>query len=381
MKKWTIAFVNYKTSMYLKWQIKSFYEFNNPEEFQLIIVDNSRPHEKAELEKITKVYNEKHHNIDIIYYTPKEESASGQHGEAMTIALKKADSEYFLANDPDFFWVKKNILNWMASYLDKGLVAIGASYPMGVGGGNRNFPCAYGCAHPLALIKDLDFTAESSKEKWEESLRIYSGLDYSYDVGWKIRHQISSEDNNENFVSFDQKDVKELANKIGIHSFEVISKEYSVNNEVVAFHLFRGSFTDKVNGNKDNNKKLSSKLKSIRSKMGKYFYNYLKDGKPKKIITLRNLLFFIKSKIPLLKKIKKQKFPLTVVVKKQNIKIFGLALLKIVTRSGNKTDYILYNFVGFMVAHKEIIKKDKLINTKVKFLGITIVKITEKIIN
>ena len=279
MKKWTIAFVNYKTSVYLNWQIKGLYEFNDPESFDLIIVDNSRPHEKEALEQLTKNYNEQYNNIKIIYYTPQEQSASGQHGEGMSVALKEANSEYFFAQDPDFFFVKQQYLNFMEEHLKKGAVAIGAPYPRGVGGGHPYFPCAYGCAHPMHLIKDLDFTALVCEEKREESLRLYPDLDYSYDVGWKIRLALSTEKDSRNFVVFDQEDFYNLADSIGCHTYELISKKYSLNGEDIAFHLFRGSFTDAVDGFNDKNKDLSSRLLKIRNKMGRYFYDYISTEK------------------------------------------------------------------------------------------------------
>ena len=66
MKNWTVAFVNYKTSVYMKWQLKALYEFNNPEDFDLIIVDNSRPKEKKELEMLTAPYQKHYNNISIL---------------------------------------------------------------------------------------------------------------------------------------------------------------------------------------------------------------------------------------------------------------------------------------------------------------------------
>lgn len=294
MKKWTIAFINYKTSVYLKWQLKSFYKFNDPKDFDIIIVDNSRPFEKDKLEQLASAYNKNYQNIKIVYYTPKAESASGQHGEAMTLAMKMADSKYFLAQDPDFFWVKKDILNYLASYLDKGMVGIGAPYILGIGGGHPNFPALWGVAHPLKLIQHLDCMAEDSKEKWDESFKLFPGKDYSYDVGWKIRWELSKEDDDSNFVAFEQVPVLNLSKKIGLHSYELITRKYMMDGEVLCYHLFRGSFTDKVDGNKDVNKDLSQELINIRDKMGEFFYTYLQTGKEPQIFSWKYLCWKIK---------------------------------------------------------------------------------------
>lgn len=379
MKDWTVAFVNYKTSVYLKWQLKALYEFNNPEEFDLIIVDNSRPKEKKELEKLTEAYQKRYNNISIIYYEPEEKSASGQHGEAMTVALKKANSKYFLANDPDFFWVKQNYLSWMKGYLEQGLVAIGAPYPRGVGLGNSRFPCAYGCAHPLQLIKYLDFRAESSKEKWEESLRIFPDKEYSFDVGYKIRDALSSEDVNDNFLAFDQEECKDLSKKIGLHSFEVISKKYLVDDEVVAFHLFRGSFTGKVVGNQDKNKPLSRRLKSVRDRMGRYFYEYLRTGVQPNVVSFRAFLYYCSQKIPFLKKVLyRRKDDFSIIKDKKKIYFMGLPLCKIIHREGNGTKFTILEIFALPMFMKREFEKDNSEITKISFFSFNIAKIVKQ---
>ena len=40
-RNWSIIQVNYKSHTFIAWQLKILYEFNNPNEFELIIVDNS----------------------------------------------------------------------------------------------------------------------------------------------------------------------------------------------------------------------------------------------------------------------------------------------------------------------------------------------------
>ncbi len=283
MKKWTVAFVNYKTDVYLKWQLKILFEFNDPTEFDVVIVDNSSPHQEAELEKLAKPYNDQYDNIRIYFFKPTVKAASGQHGEGLTEAVKHACSEYFLAQDPDFFFVKKDYLKFLASFLDSGMVAVGAPYNAGVGLGHPRFPALYGAAHPLALIKHLDCNAEISKEKLEESLDKFRGLEYSYDVGYKIRDALSSKDDDSNFVSFEFSLFTGLSKRIGEHSYETITQKYTLKNEIIAYHLFRGSFTDAVVGNYDLNKKLPQKTLRIRNKFGEYFYNHIKIGRPPKI--------------------------------------------------------------------------------------------------
>lgn len=358
----------------MKWQLKALYEFNNPEDFDLIIVDNSRPKEKKELEMLTAPYQKHYNNISIIYYEPEEKSASGQHGEAMTVALQKADSKYFLANDPDFFWIKQNYLSWLAAHLERGLDAIGAPYPRGVGLGNSHFPCAYGCAHPLKLIKHLDFRAESSSEKWEESLRVYPDKEYSFDVGYKIREALSSPERDDNFLSFDQEDCKDLSKKIGLHSFEVISKKYSVDGEPVAYHLFRGSFTAKVVGNRDKNKALSGRLKSVRDRMGKYFYQYISTGVQPRVISFGALIYKLSQKYPRLEKLFKKKGEFSIIKNKKKFYFCGLPLLKITRREGNGTLFTIVEIFGLPVLNKREFKKDRDFVTKIALFSFNIFK-------
>ena len=112
MKKWTIAFVNYKTIVFLKWQLKIYYEFNDPNEFEIIIVDNSDPFQKKEIDDLIRPYNSKWRNIKVIYNNARGHIGSEQHGQGLTIALKMAKSKYFLTEDPDFFFVIKNHLTY-----------------------------------------------------------------------------------------------------------------------------------------------------------------------------------------------------------------------------------------------------------------------------
>lgn len=286
-KKWTIAIVNYKTSIYIKWQLKSFYDFNNPEDFTLVIVDNSRnAEEKEALLNLIEPYNQKYNNITLVFYTPKELMASGQHGEGLTLILKEhTHTPYILFQDPDFFWVKKNVLNWLEEFLINGKVAIGAPYPHKIGGGHPNFPCAYGCAHKVADIKHLDLTADLSEEAKEKSLSLYplsKGYGFSFDVGWKLRVALSDENNKKNFISLNDSDAIEVSENFGRHSYQTISCKFTYKNKLIAYHLFRGSFTGAVTENhEDPNHVTPDDWIAARDRSGAYFYEVLcHDGNP-----------------------------------------------------------------------------------------------------
>lgn len=305
---WTVAFVNYKTSTFLKWQLKILFEFNNPEEFCVIIVDNSLPHEREPLRAFLDQYAD-YNNIKVVFYQPKAKSASGQHGEGLTVAMKMASSTFFLANDPDFFWVKQGYLKWMAALLDSGFVGVGAPYTNGVGIGHPMFPALWGAAHRLSDINHLDCFAEDSPKKLTESLRKYPGLDYSFDVGWKIRKALSN-DGVLDFVSFSSKIPNDFVSLFGEYSYDCLLREYLYNMETVAFHLFRGSFTQKVVGVVDINVELTEKILSMRDLIGGCFYDLIATGKRPHLSFFKQLKFWFKK---LLKNIKsknknKQKF-------------------------------------------------------------------------
>ncbi len=278
MKKWTIAFVNYKTSIYFKWQFKILYEFNNPEDFEIIIVDNSRPHEKERLEQLSAKYNQEYNNIKIFYHTPLAETASCQHGEGMNIAVQEANSKYFLAQDPDFFFIKANYLDFLSNFLDKGLVAVGAPYTYGVGLGHPNFPALFGVAHPLDIIKNLDCSAENPNEKGDEYRKLFPNKEYCFDVGYKLREALSNENDDSNFISFIPQDARSLVYQIGNHSYEARTQKYLYNNEEVAYHLFRGAFTGTAKDNKDLNKELTKATLKARYNMGNHFYNLISQS-------------------------------------------------------------------------------------------------------
>ncbi len=280
MKKWTIAYVNYKSSVYMYWQLKMLFEYNNPLDFEVIIIDNSNPNEDNLLKEMAEKYQDEYDNIKIVPYSPKQIRASAQHGEGLSLAIELANSEYFLAQDPDFFFIKQNYLKFLAGFLDKGMVAIGAPYTHGVGLGHPKFPALYGAAHPLKLIKNIDCVPITTDEYLEKSYKLFPKYEYSFDVGYRIRSKLSTENRNDNFISFDHRRVNNIASNLGIHSFEVITQAYSYEGEDLCYHLFRGCFTAPVIDNvRDANIPVSKKLHKVRNMIGSYFYQYITDEK------------------------------------------------------------------------------------------------------
>jgi hypothetical protein len=284
-KEWSILIVNYKSHIYLKWQLKILYEFNDPAIFNLIIVDNSVDEsEKKDLNKTLLTYKKKYKNIKTIFHKPIYKAASGQHGEAIDIAKKDIKTKYTLIHDPDFFWLKKDYLNWLKKLLSN-TVAVGAPYPKPVALGQKHFPSAFGCAYNSKDIANISFAAyldgkiEKSWKTFYASSYYKKGYDFYYDVGWRVREKLSK-DVDSNFISFSQKSIKnkilELLKIKESHSFETLTTAYSWNCQVIAAHLFRGSFTGSVKLHCDPNLKVSKMQHKIRNEIGKLMYKEVK---------------------------------------------------------------------------------------------------------
>ncbi len=288
---WTIGIVNYRSSVYLPWQLKILFEANPPRSFQLIIVDNSRPHEREELERLAAPYRARFGNIELIFHAPVEKSASGQHGEALELIRAKARTRYLLVQDPDFFWVQNRYLQTLGKTLRGGALAVGAPAPAKVGLGHPWYPSASGCAYRRKELAGVDFSAlvttetiRDSFSRWPQS----DGFQFSFDVGWKIRKALSSKP----FVSFEQRTSSDLNRAIGAHSFATISCEYLHGGKTIAFHLFRGSFTGLwTEAFADPEIEIPRQWLEVRNRYGEYFYNRFRRDLDKIPLTERFLRY------------------------------------------------------------------------------------------
>jgi len=239
---WTVGIVNYKSAVYLRWQLRILYEANPAASFTLIIVDNSRPHERDELERLTAPYRERHGNLELLFHAPAAEAASAQHGEALELIRSRARTPYLLVHDPDFFWVRYDYLARLAELLERGNLAVGAPYPEKVGLGDPWFPAAFGCAYRRAALRDLDFAARVSPEAIAESFARWpqaEGYGYSFDVGWRIREALSDRPH----LAFKQRIDGRIGREFSARRFNIVPRQYRHAGRVFGYHLFRGSFT------------------------------------------------------------------------------------------------------------------------------------------
>lgn len=200
--RWTIALVNYHSSVYIGWQLKILYEFNNRRDFQVIIIDNSS--DANEMRKLNKLSSQ-YPNVTIVHrsYSRKVEIASVQHGNGLNIALqfaKLAKSKLFLTLDPDCFVLSKNFLDMLEDKIVSGCVAFGTEYSIAkkkMIKKHNDFPCAFACAYNLDVMScDISFSPSSNDAK--------EIMEAGSDVGYQIREEFA----NLNYMSFQQKILK-----------------------------------------------------------------------------------------------------------------------------------------------------------------------------
>lgn len=279
MKKWTILFVNHHSEYYFEYQLKILYKLNDPDDFELLIIDNSVISEVDRISSYAKKYQDSFNNIRVLHYSPKGEfnknKERDEHGETVNFAMNHIKTRYLLIQDPDFFWVKKNYLNCLEDLLVKGSVAVGAPYPLKASNGPIDFPASFGCAYSVDKVRNISFMGEYLDDNLINSLYekypAKEGYGYPCDMGYKIRIHLSEE----KYTSFSQQE-KNLNKFFGEHSI-TRSVCYSFQGKEIAFHLFGGSREPKqvagfIDLSKCEQEGVFSKWKEVRYKYSKYFY-------------------------------------------------------------------------------------------------------------
>lgn len=280
--KWTILYINHKSEYYFKYQLKLLYETNNPKDFELLIVDNSKSPEVDSLVSCTKKYSDKFSNVKILHFIPKgkfnEDGERDEHGESVDFAMEHINSKYLLVQDPDFFWVKKKYLKFLESFFDDGCVAIGAPYADKAANGPVDFPAAFGCAYLVDKVRGVSFKGEYLDKDFIHSLRekypVEDGFGYPCDMGYQIRLELADEKYSSFFPA--RNFAAKLVKYFGQHH-NVVSVAYFHEGEEVAFHLFGGSrephqVLEFMNRSKNEQKKIFKQWKKIRIKNSRFLY-------------------------------------------------------------------------------------------------------------
>lgn len=117
-RKWTVALVNWKSIDFLKYQLKQLYLHNDANEFTISIFDATFPKNQiAELLELIAPYRP-HANISLYGWTTRTERGR-PHGAELDAIMRRSWSEFFLSNDPDFFWVRGNHLQLLADVMSR----------------------------------------------------------------------------------------------------------------------------------------------------------------------------------------------------------------------------------------------------------------------
>lgn len=231
MVKWVCGSVNYKCEAYLPTKLRMLYEFNSLEDFTHIIVDNNPVHDAKYFEELLKPYP----NSKVIPHIPiNVNRTSGEHGSGLDRIHEEAiklGADFLLVEDPDFFWVQKNLLKYFeAEFNNEGYSIIGAPYTFGLPLAAPDFPCAFGAAYRMSDIAGMSFKCHPDQH---ECLM-------GRDVGWEIREKLAKS----KYLSFSQNDVPQSELIPGEYSFQTILREYHLYGRRIAYHLHRGSFDD-----------------------------------------------------------------------------------------------------------------------------------------
>jgi len=227
-----IGMVNYKTSDLIETQFSIYRDFAGAS-YKIVLLDTSGYDEEYQaLLNTSKCFNIP---IQIFRYSPIRTDGSGAHGESLQhlyklICESEPSAQYFLTQDPDFFWVKRNFL----AHLEERLLqyeVVGAPYSIEkmktLGSIRPDFPAAFGAVYKMSTLHSIgaDFQAD--------------GLDtVAKDVGWQIRNNFGSR----TYFSFNQTKLL-LAQTVGLVSRENISCTYFDEDKVIAHHLYRCSMS------------------------------------------------------------------------------------------------------------------------------------------
>jgi glycosyltransferase involved in cell wall biosynthesis len=215
--KWTIGITNWDSLEFIQYHAKYFHEFCS--DFEFIVYDNENIQGTASFDDIRKKYNRTR-----IVQTPSVSPGCHGHGLGLNACVQMAKGKYILLMDPDFFWMKKDILSFFESYFKMGYHAIGTEY------WGNTFPMPWGAAYITDEIRDLNLMAKSSFcEKY--GTWVY---DRDYDTGWQIRIRLG----NKPHQAFRQ--VLNQVPDLGRYNTGY-SQTYVYDTKVIAHHLKGGS--------------------------------------------------------------------------------------------------------------------------------------------
>ena len=245
--KWTIASVNWDSLDFLEHQAKFFHTFDD--NFEYIICDHTRPFQKEQLHELQKKYK----NI-ILHFPHDADKKYCEHGQGLNHCLKKARGKYFLTIDPDFFFMKKRILNFIEEFFKKKYHAVGTMFH------DVRFPPIWGAAYITKEIKDLDLRSKPLNCNKCGNFQ----HNYLLDTGCEIRIRLKNKSN----IAFESAGSK--LPFFGSHLDGWNPNAFVYQNKIICYHLMRGSYNRK-------DPFATPEMIEARRKYTEYFWNNLYD--------------------------------------------------------------------------------------------------------
>jgi hypothetical protein len=244
--KWTIGIINLNSLEFIEHQLKYFHEFCS--DFEFIIYDNDSVKKNTFLDDISKKYK----NIRVIQ-TPNVSHGLHSHGLGLNACVQMAQGKYILLMDPDFFWIKKNILSLFEHYFDQGCHAIGTE------DWNHSFPMPWGAAYITDEIRDLDL--RSKCHPCDKCHAWVSDLDHG--TGFQLRIRLKNKPHHA---------FKKVLNQIpdlGKLNNTGYSQTYAYDTKAIAHHLKGGSQIEETY--------TKEQVEEIRSKYTEWMWSQLYD--------------------------------------------------------------------------------------------------------
>lgn len=175
--------VIYKNYDLLDLQIQNFKKRFSEQEYRLIVVDNTPDGEKKEITN--------KEDIDTIILLESNSTFDGiSHGRAIDIGLEYCKSPIVCIFDSDFFFLSKNITEYIKEKFSSGYKCVGTAWDDGDGTKQfvqrfpenfKNIPCCFGSFYDLNLAKSNSWVVTL------EEVTQNANVNGFVEVGWKIR--------------------------------------------------------------------------------------------------------------------------------------------------------------------------------------------------
>lgn len=241
MIKYTVGMVNYKTFDLISYHCRVFDVYCD--NFELLVWDNEHEFVTDEFSELMKRYK-----FLRVIPSDRMNRHSYSHGVGLNGIMSEAAGERIFFCDPDFFYMKKNVLKFFDSFFDDGYRAVGTVF------WSHPFPMPWGAAYILDDIKDLDLRSKHHYchdcEKWL--------CDMYYDTAFRIRIRLG----NTRYMSFGEV-VPHCLPDFGWRS-NFRSQSFVHDGYLIAHHLKEGS-------------QMQGDLLEVKKKYCDWFWENLKD--------------------------------------------------------------------------------------------------------